>query len=168
MPAMLRRLLLLCALWGCSTKAAPPAPAPAAAARVVVIGGGLGGHVSAYELKKRGISATVLEAADVWGGRVATTYYPGGASAESGLQEIWKGNPLNDIAKELGVAFDVESDEAYSSLVIDGKLIEYGHRSADAFFKSFLSTAERNALKAWIAKARGLRDQARANGLAGP
>src|SRR5215471_10180556 len=158
MPAMLRRFLLLCALCGC-TRPAPPvlvAPAP----RVVVIGGGLGGLVSAYELQKRGISATVLEASDVWGGRVATAYYAGGAMAESGLQEIWKTNPLNDTAKELGVPFDETSDEAYSSLVIDGKLIEYRHRSADAFFKSFLSAGERNALKAWIARARGLRDLA--------
>src|SRR6516162_1167676 len=164
MPAMVRRFLLLCALWGCA-KAAPPAPV-VASARVVVIGGGLGGLVSGYELQKRGISATVLESADVWGGRVATAYYPGGVSAESGMQEIWKGNPLNDIAKELGVAFDEESDEAYSSLVIDGKLIEYGHRSADAFFKSFLSTAERKALEGWIKKARGLRDLARQKGVA--
>src|SRR5262249_32777273 len=135
---------------------------------VVVIGGGLGGLVAAYELQKRGISATVLEASEVWGGRVATAYYGGGAMAESGLQEIWKGNPLNDIAKQLGVAFDEESDEAYSSLLMDGKLTGYGHRSADASFKSFLSTAERNALKAWIGKARGLRDQAREKGVALP
>jgi monoamine oxidase len=135
---------------------------------VVVIGGGLGGLVAAYELQKSGISATVLEASDVWGGRVATAYYPGGATAESGLQEIWKGNPLNDIAKELGVAFDDESDEAYSSVVIDGKLIEYGHGSADAFFKSFLSPAERKALEGWIKIARRLRDQARQKGVGLP
>src|SRR5262245_22598021 len=138
MAAMVRRFLLLCVLCACNRAtqfplAATPPPPAARSSQVVVIGGGLGGLVSAYELQKRGISATVLEASDVWGGRVATAYYPGGASAESGLQEIWKGNPLNDIAKELGVAFDEESDEAYSSLVIDGKLIEYGHRSADAF-----------------------------------
>src|SRR5262245_3607081 len=145
---MVRCFLLLCALLGCERAAPPPAATPAP--RVVVIGGGLAGLVSAYELQKRGISATVREASDGGGGRVATVYY-GAASAESGLQEIWKGNPLNDIAEELGVAFDKASDEAYSSLLIDGKLVEYGHRSADEFFKTFLSPAERKALKSWIA-----------------
>jgi monoamine oxidase len=167
MPAMLRPLALALTLLGvlsaCQKPAARPA-APAAPPRVVVVGGGLAGLVTAYQLEKRGISSLVLEAGDVWGGRVATAYYGEGLSAEYGMQEIWQGNPLNDIARELKVRFDEGSDEAYSSLVIDGKLIVYGHRSADAFFRSFLSPAERAALTDWVARSRALRDQARREG----
>jgi monoamine oxidase len=171
MTAVPRVLLLLVALAGC-TKVAPSSSQemamPAAPSRVVVVGGGLAGLVTAYELQKRGISSTVLEASDTWGGRVATAYYGEGLAAEYGMQEIWQGNPLNDIAKELAVAFDPGSDEAYSSLEIDGKLVVYGHRSADAFFRSFLSAPERAALASWLKQAKALRDQAEREGLKSP
>ena len=90
--------------------------------RVVVVGGGLGGLVAAYELERHGVSAHVLEASDVWGGRMYTVYYDNGLYAEAGTQEIWQSNELLRIINELKVPVESRVQRGYSSLVIDGKI----------------------------------------------
>ncbi|MGH8863370.1 MAG: FAD-dependent oxidoreductase [Burkholderiales bacterium] len=83
---MLKTLALLCVfLLGHLPASFAEVPAPM---RVVVVGGGLAGLTTAYELQKRGIVAQIIEASDVFGGRVATARYPGGLQAEYGLQEM--------------------------------------------------------------------------------
>jgi monoamine oxidase len=137
---------------------------------VVVVGGGIAGLVSAYELEKRGIPVTLLEASDGWGGRVATAYYGDGNFAEYGMQEMWASNPLLKIAKELKVPLDEpeggKTAEPYSSLVLDGKFFPYVQPTSDAYFASFLKPAEHKALKAWMVKAKALRDRLEERGLA--
>ena len=70
---------------------------------VVIIGAGLAGLVTAYELQKHGVHTHILETRAAPGGRVATTDYGNGLLAEYGIQEIWANNPLIKIAEELGV-----------------------------------------------------------------
>jgi monoamine oxidase len=140
------------------------APPPVAAPRVIVVGGGIAGLVSAYELDKRGIATEVLEASDTWGGRVATAYYADGTYSEYGMQEIWASNPLLRVARELGVPMDDKPEKPYSSLVLDGKLYPYVQPTTDAFFASFLDPGERLALRSWMAMAKALRDRALAPG----
>jgi monoamine oxidase len=135
---------------------------------VVVVGGGLAGLVTAYELQKRGIVAHVLEAGDRWGGRVATAEYPGGLHAEYGLQELWGDNPLIPIAKELGVGLDTDTDPPWSSIVVDGQKIQFVQDTVDEYLASFLAPAEVEALKAWLERARGLRERALKQGLRDP
>jgi monoamine oxidase len=133
---------------------------PGHSPRVVVVGGGVAGLVSAYELGKRGISTELLEATESWGGRVATASYGEGVYAEYGMQEMWADNPLLAIARELKVPLDDKAESAYSSLVLSGKLIPFVQPTAGEFFASFLDSRERKALAAWMDRARTLRDRA--------
>lgn len=141
-----------------------PGPKP----RVVVIGGGLAGLVAAYELQRHGITSHVLEASDLLGGRVQTAYYGEGLSAEFGMQEMWQGNPLLDIAKELGVTLDGEPEPAYSSLVLEDKLRPFVQDTTKEYFASFLNAKEQKALREWMEKARKLHEEAEKHGLASP
>ena len=145
----------------------PPVGGPAArdaAPRVVVVGGGIAGLVSAYELSKHGVSTELLEATESWGGRVATASYGEGVYAEYGMQEMWADNPLLGIARELQVPLDDKAESPYSSLVLNGKLVPFSQATAEEFFASFLTPAERKALDAWMVKAKALRERALAAG----
>ncbi|MGH8512563.1 MAG: FAD-dependent oxidoreductase [Gammaproteobacteria bacterium] len=155
--SLLRTLALLCVLL-LGALPASFAETPAAA-RVVVVGGGLAGLTAAYELQKRGIVAQVIEASDVFGGRVATARYSGGLQAEYGLQEMWGDNPALGMARELGIALDEESGEPFSSVIIDGKLHAFVQDTAERYFATFLSDDEQAALTTWFGKASALRKQ---------
>lgn len=151
-----------------ATTAAPRAHEPAkaiTAPRVVVVGGGIAGLVTAYELEKRGISTHLLEASDVLGGRVQTAYYGDGLHAEYGMQEMWQGNPLLDIARELRVSMDGEPEPPYSSVLIDDRLYPYIQDTTEEYFATFLSPAEQKALGAWLKSAKALRAEAEKEGL---
>jgi monoamine oxidase len=143
----------------------PRPDGPSGSARVVVVGGGLAGLVTAWELQKRGIIAHVLEASDRFGGRVATAHYEGGLHAEYGLQEIWGDNPLLGIARELGVALDESTDPPWSSVIIDGERHDFVEDTAEEYFASFLAPDEQRALERWLARASELRQAALDKGL---
>jgi monoamine oxidase len=76
------------------------------AQRVIVLGAGLGGHCTAYELQKLGHTATVLEAQTRPGGRVRTLRepFPAGLYTEAGAESI---PGVHDVtqhyARELGL-----------------------------------------------------------------
>lgn len=137
-------------------------------ARVVIVGGGIAGLVTAYELQKHGIRSHLLEANDVFGGRVQTAYYGEGLHAELGMQEMWEGNPLLAIAKELDVELDPEPELPFSSAIIDGKLHPYTQASLKEFLLTFLSANEQKALERWMKNAKELRDQIEKSGLKAP
>ncbi|MFO0590876.1 MAG: FAD-dependent oxidoreductase [Polyangiaceae bacterium] len=86
-------------------RASVSAPVPDKA-RVVVIGGGFAGLITAYKLRKAGVDVHLLEAQPRLGGRANTAYYPGGAQGEFGVQELWEDNPIYTTARELGVKFE--------------------------------------------------------------
>jgi monoamine oxidase len=165
-----RGVLLICLILAAACEH-PSTPSvdlnPSTQARVVVIGAGLAGLVAAYELEKRGISTHVLEMSDKAGGRVETIDYGNGLVAEAGLQELWQGNPLLDIAAELGVEIE-DGAEAYSSVVIDGVLYPYIQPSTAEYFASFLSSSERAALDDWMRNAKSLYTLAMERGLDDP
>jgi monoamine oxidase len=180
-----RRLLLLCCAVACNTPRTPegavtaaameparPAPPPAkptqGSAQVVVVGGGLAGLVTAYELQKRGIEATVLEAGDRWGGRVATAAYGPDLHAEYGLQELWGDNPLLGVVRELQIPLDESTDPPWSSVLIDGKPRVFVQDTVDEYLASFLDPAGVKALKAWLKRTDELRKRALARGLKDP
>lgn len=142
-----------------------PPKAPRPKPRVIVVGGGLAGLSAAYELGKQGVPTHLLEASDVWGGRVQTAYYEGGINAEFGMQEMWEGNPLLDIARELKVELDGEPEEPFSSLLMDGKLVPYVQDTTKEFFASFLNPAEQKALDAWFKSTKALREELEHQGM---
>lgn len=161
--------------------AATPVPARA---RVVVVGGGLAGLVTAYQLDRAGVEVHVLEASERVGGRVRTGRYPGGAAGELGQQEIWSDNPLVGIARELGVGFVGEEDEA-GEAAAEGEGDErwgivLGDAGGDAaprlvtfdgaprFGEAEGGAATDAALAGFVARAQGLRRRALTAGLGDP
>jgi monoamine oxidase len=138
---------------------------PSPPARVIVVGAGIAGLMTAYELEKKGITAHLLEAADTVGGRVETAYYGEGLFAEYGMQEMWQGNPLLDVAKELGVEMDPEPEEPFSSVIISGKLHPYVQKTAKEYFASLFTPAELQAYEHWMKQAQALHDDAAKQGL---
>lgn len=145
-----RFLLLLFCLSGCQTlpvktgeqatpkpSATPQAAAPPSQVDVVIVGGGLSGLTTAYQLKKAGISYRILEREPRVGGRVRTGTYADKSRAEVGLAEFWSGNPAVELAQELGVELEKE-DMCLSSLIIDGKLYPFTHGSNQEFVAEVL------------------------------
>lgn len=118
---------------------------------VIVVGGGLAGLLTAYELEKQGIRSAVLEAGDRFGGRIATAEYGNGLQAEYGMQEVWEKNPLLGIVKELGLQTEA-SDDPYSSLIVDGKLYPFVQNTREEFFKSLFTPQERAQFDSAIAE----------------
>lgn len=72
--------------------------------QIVVIGAGLAGLAAASELQQRGHEVVVLEARDRIGGRIWTSSRWPGMPLDLGATWIHgvKGNPLTDLADELG------------------------------------------------------------------
>jgi monoamine oxidase len=140
---------------------APRGPPP----RVIVVGAGIAGLVAAYDLEKRGIAVHILEASEGIGGRVQTAYYGEGMSAEFGMQEMWQGNPLLDIAKELGVEMDPEPEEPFSSVILEEKLHPYIQKNAKEYFAALFSPQELKAYEHWMKQAKSFHDDATKLGL---
>ncbi len=169
MHSIRRRLALLAlAVSGCAPCAsrtpAPPA-APVAVPRVIVVGGGLAGLVTAYELQKRGIASHVLEASDAWGGRVATAHYAGGLHSEYGMQEVWAGTALHSLGRELKLPLEEPPEPALSSVIVDGKLYPFIQESSAAYLDALFSPEERKAWATFLDRARSLASEIGRQGL---
>ena len=71
--------------------------------RVIVVGAGAAGLSAAYELRKRGVDFTVLEAADRAGGRIAVEEVEG-CRIDTGAQVLTAGySAVMELCRELGV-----------------------------------------------------------------
>lgn len=115
---------------------------------VLIVGGGLSGLSTAYQLKKSGISYRVLELAPRVGGRVRTGSYPEKLHAEVGLAEFWDGNPALEIIKELKVPME-RVDTGFSSFIADGKVYPFQGETNSAFVSSLLKPDEYKRWQAW-------------------
>ena len=140
------------------------APAQSPHVPVIVVGGGLAGLLTAYELEKKGFHAAVLEAGPRLGGRIQTADYGAGLKAEFGMQEVWEKNPLLSVVKELGLETEA-TDNAYSSLIIDGRLYPFIQNSQKEFFKTLFTADERKVFDAVIAEMEDLYREATTKGL---
>ncbi len=121
---------------------------------VVVVGGGLGGLVVAHELARAGVDCRVLEAAGRPGGRVESTTYPDGVSAEAHMEEFWESNPIRPLLDELGLP--LVEDVAHSSVVIDGRLHPYcGDGDRDQYLSGIFDDPEREEFLLFNARASG-------------
>ncbi len=147
----------------------PTAPLSATPAQsphvpVIVVGGGLAGLLTAYELGKMGLHAAVLEAGPRLGGRIQTADYGNGLEAEFGMQEVWERNPLLGVVKELGLEIEANED-AYSSLIIDGKLHPFIQDTREEFFKTLFTADERKVFDGVIEEMEDLYREATTKGL---
>ena len=88
--------------------------------QVVIVGAGLAGLVTAYELHTRGVPVVVLERSPAPGGRIRTIAFDDGATAEAHLEELWASNPAVALARRLGLT--LVEQPVQSSVVLDGEL----------------------------------------------
>lgn len=153
-------LFFLCS---CVHSAFSPVEAPQQTS-VVVVGGGLAGLLCAYELEQRGLDVVVLEASDRFGGRVGTAHYGPGQFAEYGLQELWDGNPLLKVARDLNLQTETLGG-AWSGFLFDQSIIPSRGDTRSEQFASFLTVEEIQVAERWLAQARDLRERALNKGL---
>lgn len=167
-----RRVVLVQALAlitvGCAgprLTATPPTPI----APVVIVGAGLAGLVTAYELRKRGVDFVVLEQSERVGGRVQTVSWLDGASAEAVMEEYWEGSPAVPLLEELGlIERERDGDLAHSSVRIDGTIYPYqGDGARDAYLAGFLDASEREAFARFNASAVAVYEQLESTFFAG-
>ena len=156
---------------------APSAAAPSSAADdeaplirtdapVVVVGAGLAGLTVAYELKKAGIDALVLESSPRFGGRIQTVIFPDGATAEGHMEEYFARSPAYALLKELGLP--LIEDVAHSTVRIDGKIYPYqGDGDRDTYLGGIFDESERAAWLRWNDKAWKLYEELHASHYSG-
>jgi monoamine oxidase len=125
---------------------------------VIIVGGGMAGLISAYELEQKGLSVHILESQDRFGGRVATVDYGKGLVAEYGMHEIWEACPLNDYAKKFNLPYS-SAEEPFSSAIIDGKLYPYVQDSFEEYMKTLFTAEEQKAFQGWRAETEKIYDQ---------
>ncbi|GMU51567.1 MAG: putative flavin-containing monoamine oxidase AofH [Candidatus Xenobia bacterium] len=137
---------------------ASPAASPTVSAEpvdVLIVGAGLAGLTTAYQLKQAGISFRVLELTPRVGGRARTASYPDETQAEVGLAEFWTGNPAIDLAKELNVELELV-EPGMSSFMVDGKLYPFtDYDSNQDFIKATLGK-DYPEYQAWDKRMEGL------------
>jgi monoamine oxidase len=123
----------------------------AARGRVVIVGAGLTGLTTAYELRKAGIDAVILEAGPRAGGRIQTVTFGDGTHVEAHMEEYWARSPAYKLLLELKVP--VVEDVAHSTLRLEGTTYPYqGDGDRDSYLRGIFSEPERQAFLAWNAK----------------
>lgn len=138
--------------------ASPAAAAPRAQAQVVVVGAGLTGLTTAYELRKAGIDVLLLEAAPRAGGRIQTVTFGDGVHVEGHMEEYWERSPAYALLKELKVP--LLDDVAHSTVRLGGKIHPYqGEGDRDTYLRGIFSETEREAFLRWNAKVWGLHEK---------
>ncbi|AKJ01415.1 monoamine oxidase [Archangium gephyra] len=135
-------------------------------APVVIVGAGLTGLTLAYELKKAGIDALLVEAAPRIGGRVQTIHFPDGATAEAHMEEYFERSPAVKLLKELEL--ELNTDVPHSSVRIDGRIHPYPEDGGiDKYLEGLFDETERTAFLQWNEKAWRLYEQLHASHYAG-
>ena len=116
---------------------------------VLIIGAGLSGLTTAFELQKLGISYHIIELSANIGGRVRTVKYgmPNGEVlvADSGMEEYWESNPAVKMIKEFKLK--LRHDVAVSSIVLQGKKYEFTEDSQKEYMAKLFDVKELEELK---------------------
>ena len=103
--------------------------------KIIVIGAGISGLVAAYNLQKRGYDATVLEASNRVGGRMATVDV-GGFVIDGGAQFLSSGYPvITSLIGELGLASAFVQTSPYVGIVKGGKVRRFRYDNPFSLLK---------------------------------
>ncbi len=126
-------------------------PAPRATGPVVIVGAGLTGLTTAYELRKAGVETVILEASSQPGGRIQTVTFADGTHVEAHMEEYWARSPAYQLLRELNVP--LVDDVAHSTLRIDATTYPYqGEGDRDEYLRGIFSEDERAAFLKWNGK----------------
>lgn len=101
------------------------------APHVVVVGGGVSGLTAAYRLNARGITTTVLEAADVPGGKLRASPVAG-VSVDAGAEAVLARRP--------------EAVELFSELGLDDRIVHPGPGSAAVYSRGRIRSLPKGQL----------------------
>ncbi|GLI95360.1 flavin monoamine oxidase family protein [Methylocystis echinoides] len=140
--------LLLVVSFALSLTPAAAEEKPEQTVDVVVVGGGLSGLCAAYYLKQAGVSFALLEMAPRLGGRIRTASYPGGLRAETGLAELWEGNPTIEVARALKLPLEYD-ERTFSSVVLEGRIEPIVQATNAAFLEAVLGTEDYRLYQTW-------------------
>jgi monoamine oxidase len=78
----------------------------------IIIGAGMAGLTAAIELKRRGLSYLVLEAAEAPGGRAATRHAPSGTAIDLGAHWLHgEDNPLKNVLAQYDIPYHADQSE---------------------------------------------------------
>jgi monoamine oxidase len=109
--------------------------------KVIIVGAGASGLHAAWLLNKQGIDVTILEASDVWGGRIRANDNFSEIPVELGAEKIYgKRSFLYDLAKKANAQFSSLKGETYYSL--DGFVNTEAQLEDDTEFKMVLAIRE--------------------------
>ncbi len=118
--------------------------------RVAVVGGGISGLTTAYQLKDRGVDVTLYEASESLGGNIVTEARDG-FLLEHGPNSLLASRPLLDLITKLGLSDRLlipKADGKRRYIVRDGKLTELpSSLTALVNSKAFSSSAKLRLLK---------------------
>ena len=121
---------------------------PQADATVLIVGGGLTGLSTAYELNKAGIDSLILEVSPRLGGRVQSVRFKDGDTAEAHMEEYFARSPAYKLLKELQLP--LAEDVAHSSVRLGGKILPYrGEGNRDEYLRGVFSAEEAAAFLKW-------------------
>jgi monoamine oxidase len=124
---------------------------PPSSNTVLIVGAGLTGLTTAYELKKAGIPSVLIEASSRPGGRVQTVSFPDHVHIEAHMEEYWGRSPAYNLLQELKLP--LREDVAHSSVRIAGRLYPYtGEGDRDTYLKGIFNDRERAAWIFWSQK----------------
>jgi monoamine oxidase len=138
----------------CLSACAPPLhqyEAKENTADVLIVGAGLSGLSSAYQLQKAGKTALILEMTPHIGGRIRTARYADQAHAEVGLAEFWGNNPALEIFRELDIPLET-AYTSFSSFSYQGKIFPFTHETNLEFLEAFIGKDEMPAYRTWDQK----------------
>jgi monoamine oxidase len=117
-------------------------------APVIIVGAGLTGLITAYELKKAGIRSIILEESNRIGGRINTIQYADHATAEAHMEEFFEHSPLIPILRELKLP--LQENLIHSTVRIDNKVYVYkGTGKRDEYLSGIFSPDEQKAFLEW-------------------
>ena len=130
---------------------------------IVIVGAGLAGLVTAWELTRIGVACRVLEASPRVGGRVETATFDDGLTAEAHMEEFWESSPAYPLLRELGL--NLVEDCAHSSVVLGERLLPYqGEGDRDDYLSGMFNPQERDVWLRWNEHAGGLVRRLRTRG----
>ncbi len=114
---------------------------------VLIIGAGLSGLSTAYELKKEKIKYHILELTPFIGGRVRTVkynYFGEKITSDSGMEEYWESNPALKMIKELKLK--TRDDIAASSITLQDNQYEFTEDTPELYMNKIFSEKELKSL----------------------